>query len=490
MKTMRLAALSVFSLLSLLSIQAAEYHVAPGVQGAADDNPGTLAKPWKTIARAAATAQAGNTVLIHAGTYPESVTIKNAGTADKPIVFQAFGDDKVILEGADPFGADKWQLAPNARNIFAAALDRDPGQLFVDGKAVYPKVDQTRKVYPRTYKLGVLTDADKNFYQYDAKAKRLLLALADSPARHDTTDHVFAHNLVRDCNPAIWLAIEHPNFADYNTYWPGKNAPIAWGEAPKGERPLQYKDLADWVKATGHDLHSQVKDAQPADVGLDTVTFRVDDAKDPKQVLMMVGNGGCEYEDPAGQNILPYFWRAGSGDGAEHKFPYAAYCSLKGGTEALAYGGAGGTVAFPLDSQSDPKQPKFAHGGLRYLKIDGQKPAAMCKQGLGFWSPSLPARVGDTYDISFFVRGMELKPTGAAAIAAFVEFTDATGQHEQGVALPTGTVSDKPLTGTFDWTKLAAEVKVPDGAKRMRVFIGLLPALGQLLLDDVSVKVR
>jgi hypothetical protein len=712
MKTMRLAALSVFSLLSLLSIQAAEYHVAPGVQGAADDNPGTLAKPWKTIARAAATAQAGNTVLIHAGTYPESVTIKNAGTADKPIVFQAFGDDKVILEGADPFGADKWQLAPNARNIFAAALDRDPGQLFVDGKAVYPKVDQTRKVYPRTYKLGVLTDADKNFYQYDAKAKRLLLALADSPARHDirvpvrttafilsahcrlaairasnyvgtaievvgddsivedclvtdsgggvwvngwdryeviirrntvigslgngiylqdrpmhcfveenlavrctlnpahedcwvgsikmsgasdtifahnvvleggnpetdgghdgwalwgdidivrilylgntcannrgagiyveytmgdtrayfntsyrdrggitcrqsqrgvfmrnlviesrgsgfalwegaapysTTDHVFAHNLVRDCNPAIWLAIEHPNFADYNTYWPGKNAPIAWGEAPKGERPLQYKDLADWVKPTGHDLHSQVKDAQPADVGLDTVTFRVDDAKDPKQVLMMVGNGGCEYEDPAGQNILPYFWRAGSGDGAEHKFPYAAYCSLKGGTEALAYGGAGGTVAFPLDSQSDPKQPKFAHGGLRYLKIDGQKPAAMCKQGLGFWSPSLPARVGDTYDISFFVRGMELKPTGAAAIAAFVEFTDATGQHEQGVALPTGTAADKPLTGTFDWTKLAAEVKVPDGAKRMRVFIGLLPALGQLLLDDVSVKVR
>jgi hypothetical protein len=71
-----------------------------------------------------------------------------------------------------------------------------------------------------------------------------------------------------------------------------------------------------------------------------------------------------------------------------------------------------------------------------------------------------------------------------------VEFTDATGQHEQGVALPTGTAADKPLTGTFDWTKLAAEVKVPDGAKRMRVFIGLLPALGQLLLDDVSVKVR
>jgi hypothetical protein len=591
-------------------------------------------------------------------------------------------------------------------------LARDPGQLFVDGKAVDPKVDQTRKVYPRAYKLGVLTESDKNFYQYDAKAKKLLLALADSPARHDirvpvrttafilsahcrlagihashypasaievvgddsvvedclvtdsgggirvsgwdrygvivrrntvigalangiylqdrpthclvednlvvrctlnpahedwwsgsikmnsasdtifahnvvleagnpetdgghdgwgfwgdidivrimylgntcannkaaglyieytmgdtrayfntsyrdgagiicrqsqrgvfmrnlvlesrssglavwegaapysTTDHVFAHNLVRDCNPAIWFAIEQPNFADYNTYWPRKNGLFALGEAPKGGPTPKYKDLAEWVKATGHDLHSQVKDAQPANVGLDTVTFRVADAKDPKQVLMMVGNGGCEYEDPGGQNILPYFWRPGSGDGVEHKFPYAAYCSLKGGTEAMAYRGAGGTVAFPLDSPSNPNQPKFAHSGLRYLKFDGQKPADMCKQGLGFWSPSLPARAADPYDFSFFVRGMDLKPTGAAAIAAFVEFTDATGQHRQRVALPTGIAAGKPLAVLFDWTKLAAEVKVPDGAKRMRVFLGLLPATGQLLLDDISVKVR
>jgi hypothetical protein len=124
------------------------------------------------------------------------------------------------------------------------------------------------------------------------------------------------------------------------------------------------------------------------------------------------------------------------------------------------------------------------------LKFDGQKPADMCKQGLGFWSPSLPARVADTYDISFFVRGMDLKPAGAAAIAAFVEFTDATGQHRQRLALPTGIAAGKPLAATFDWTKLATEMKVPDSAKRMRVFLGLLPATGQLLLDDVSIKVR
>jgi hypothetical protein len=316
------------------------------------------------------------------------------------------------------------------------------------------------------------------------------LAVWGGDAPYSTTDNVFAHNLVRDCSPTICFQIEHPNFADYNTYWPRKDGLVAQGQTPKDKPTPQYKELADWVKATGHDAHSKVQDAQPADVGLDTVTFRVADAKDPSQVLMMVGNGGCEWEDPAGQNILPYFWRAGTGDGVEHKFPYAAYCGLEGGVDSVAYPGAGGTVSLRLDSQSDPKQPKFAHGGLRYIEINGQKPADMCKDGLGFWSPSLPARVGDTYDISFFVRGVDLKTAGATAIAAFVEFTDAAGQHRSRAYLVGQTSAGKPLAGTFDWVQQVAQVKVPDGAKRMRVFLGLLPVTGKLLLDDISIKVR
>jgi hypothetical protein len=694
-------------------LRAAEYHIAPAVQGASDINPGTAAKPWKTIARAALAAQAGDTVLIHAGTYPESVALKNAGTTAKPIAFRAFADEEVLMDGADTIAPENWRPAPNARNIYALPMERDPGQVLVDGKAVYPKVDQLSHVYPRTYKLATLADADKNFYQYDPKAKQLLLNLGgDAPARHlirapirttafelaagcalagihashyvdtairaggddslvedclvtdsgggivvggwdrrgvllrrntvigalgngiflqdrpthcrvednltircalnpahedcfvgsikmnsaadtvfahnvvleagnpdtdqghdgwalwgdinilrvlylgntcannkeagiyveyamgdtrayfntsyrnghgitcrqsqrgvfmrnlvlesrgsglavwtgdapySTTDNVFAHNLVRDCSPLILFQIEHPNFADYNTYWPRDDGQLAQGQPGNdGKAPL-YEKLADWVKATGHDAHSKVQDAQPADVGLDTVTFRVADAKVPSQVLMMVGNGGCEFEDPAGQNILPYFWRPGSGDGLEHKFSYAAYCGLEGGCDALAYAGAGATVSLRLESQSDPKQPRFAHAGLRYLNLDGQKPQDICKDGLGFWSPSLPARPGDTFDIGYFLRGKDLKPLGTAAVAAFVEFTDATGQHRQRVELPVGAAPDTPLTGTFDWTKLSAEVKVPPDAKRIRLFIGLAPAKGALLLDDISIRVR
>ncbi len=720
--------ISLFAILAALfafhsAAPAADYHVATTHPAASDDGPGTADKPWKTVAKAAAVAHAGDTVFIHAGTYAESVTVKNQGDGPKPVSFCAFGDDEVVFEGADTFAADKWQLQGNSKNIYAAVVERDPGFVLVDDKPVWVKVDQVSREYPRSYKLGTLTDADKNFYQFDAKAKRLLLNLGgDEPVKHvirvpvrqaafiltdhnrlsgirarnyvgtavwtsanhcvvedclitdcgggigvggwdshgtivrrntvvgtlgngiylqdrptfcriednlavrctlnpahedcwigsikmnSASDSVFAHNVVLEAgNPdtdcghdgwALWgdidivrimyvgntcannkeagLYIEYA-MADTRAYfntsyrnghgitcrqsqrgvfmrnlvmecrgsglavW-GGDAPysttdhvsrITWcaiatrrsgsrssspisptttptgprrtpcrsgASRPKAERPRNTRSSTDWTKATGHDAHSEVRDAQPADVGLDTVTFRVGIAKDPSQVLMMVGNGACELEDPAGQNILPYFWRPGSGDGVEHKFPYAAYCGLEGGCESLAYPGAGGTVALPLDSQSDPKQPKLAHGGLRYLKIEGQKPADMCKDGLGFWSPSLPARAGDTYDISFFARGKDLKLPDSPAHreqpiwAAFVEFTDATGQHRTRAEIPARRALDAPavaqLYGTFDWTKIASEVKVPAGATRMKIFLGLSPATGQLLLDDISIKVR
>jgi hypothetical protein len=698
------ATLSAFAVLSVSG--GAEYHVAAGIPGAAADGPGTPEKPFRTIARATQVAQAGDTVLIHAGRYPESLVVGNPGAPGKPIVIKAFGDDDVVLDGADEVTPDTWQPVPGARTIFAVPADADPGRILVDGKPVYPKVVQTKKDYMREYALGTLTDDDRNLYQFDAAKKALLINLGDEPARHTirlpvrqhalilnaycrlagvralnylstaivtrgddavvedcvvtdcgagivipdwnrrgvilrrntvigtiasglhlqdrptgclvednlavrcslnpahlngwdgsikmnsaadtvfahnvvleagnpntdgghdgwalwgdinvvrvfyvgntcannkeagiyveyamgdtrayyntsyrnghgitcrqsqrgvfmrnlilesrssglavwgggppyaTTDNVFAHNLVKGCNPAIWLQIEHPNFSDYNTFWPRQDAPLAAGQAPNGGATPSYKDLPAWNQATGHDLHSEVRDARPEDVGLDTVTFRVPDAKDPTETLMMVGNGGFELEDPAGQNIMPYFWRLGTGDGKEHVFVYAAYCGLAGGVSALSFPGCGATIAHPADSP-DPQDPRLTHSGIRCLEIDAQKPDAICADGVGVWTPSLPARPGDTYDIDVHLRGKDLKPAaGATAMTCFVEFTSSTGQQRRRVDIG-GTVS-----GTTDWTRAHAEARVPDAARRMRVFLGVLPAQGTLLLDDISIKVR
>ncbi|MCE5229059.1 hypothetical protein LLG95_05630 [bacterium] len=68
------------------------YYVATD-SGASDNNTGTQAKPWRTIAYAASKAKAGDRVMIKAGSYGnEHVVVANAGTGEnKRIVFEGYG---------------------------------------------------------------------------------------------------------------------------------------------------------------------------------------------------------------------------------------------------------------------------------------------------------------------------------------------------------------------------------------------------------------
>jgi len=80
----------------------ASYYVAGAQANASDDNPGTEAAPWKTIAHAARVAQAGDTVYIKAGLYTGAVEVANSGEPGREIVFRAWpGDERrAILDGA------------------------------------------------------------------------------------------------------------------------------------------------------------------------------------------------------------------------------------------------------------------------------------------------------------------------------------------------------------------------------------------------------
>ncbi len=61
-----------------------------------DANQGSQAQPWKTISKAAATAAAGDTVIIGAGTYPENVAFSKSGTSGSAITFQGQNPPKVV----------------------------------------------------------------------------------------------------------------------------------------------------------------------------------------------------------------------------------------------------------------------------------------------------------------------------------------------------------------------------------------------------------
>ena len=71
-----------------------------------DANPGTLASPFLTLARAALTLKAGQTCYVRAGVYRETLAPAKSGTSTSPITYQAYPDETVIISGMN--GVSGW----------------------------------------------------------------------------------------------------------------------------------------------------------------------------------------------------------------------------------------------------------------------------------------------------------------------------------------------------------------------------------------------
>ncbi|WP_437316997.1 LamG-like jellyroll fold domain-containing protein [Sorangium sp. So ce385] len=69
-----------------------------------DTNPGTLAKPFATLAKAGQAAEIGDTVYVRGGTYSTSsanpVRLDNVGTEEEHIVLQPYPGESVVLDGS------------------------------------------------------------------------------------------------------------------------------------------------------------------------------------------------------------------------------------------------------------------------------------------------------------------------------------------------------------------------------------------------------
>ncbi|MFC1634847.1 LamG-like jellyroll fold domain-containing protein [Planctomycetota bacterium] len=93
-----------FTTMTTDAFWAAAYYVDGGKRSASDSNPGTEARPWKTIGRGVQSLQPGDTLLIKAGIYRETVNLHRSGTQADPIRIWAYpGDEgKVIINAAEP----------------------------------------------------------------------------------------------------------------------------------------------------------------------------------------------------------------------------------------------------------------------------------------------------------------------------------------------------------------------------------------------------
>jgi len=76
----------------------------------------SINSPWKTIQNAANHMTAGDTCLIRAGTYRETVVVPVSGTVAAPITFRPYGTEDVNISGAEPI--TDWTL--ESTNIYRA----------------------------------------------------------------------------------------------------------------------------------------------------------------------------------------------------------------------------------------------------------------------------------------------------------------------------------------------------------------------------------
>lgn len=106
------------------------YHVAQ-TANASDQNSGTADAPFRTLAKAGAVAKAGETVIVHGGTYHETLAPQNDGTPTAPIVFKAAEGENVVISALEditvtPYEEDgllvyemgDWDLGRGKNQIF------------------------------------------------------------------------------------------------------------------------------------------------------------------------------------------------------------------------------------------------------------------------------------------------------------------------------------------------------------------------------------
>lgn len=132
-----------------------EYHVS---KSGNDGYPGTAARPFRTISRAAGIAVPGDTVTVHAGVYREWVSPANGGTKEKRIGYRSAGDGEVVISGAELVkdwkdeGHQVWSAEVDnslftIRNpfkehlygdwLFEGAFVPHLGEVYLNGKSLY-----------------------------------------------------------------------------------------------------------------------------------------------------------------------------------------------------------------------------------------------------------------------------------------------------------------------------------------------------------------
>lgn len=96
-----------------------------------DSNPGTLRKPFLTIQRAADSMVPGDVCFIRAGVYHGPVSLNSKGMPEKPIRFEAYSNERVVIDGTESLEGT-WSVYKG--NIYSMKVNRKFEQLFFENQ--------------------------------------------------------------------------------------------------------------------------------------------------------------------------------------------------------------------------------------------------------------------------------------------------------------------------------------------------------------------
>jgi hypothetical protein len=132
--------------------------------------PSDIKTPLRTIQKAAQMAQPGDTIVVRAGTYRETVKPPRSGRPDAPLVFRTYQGEKVVVNGTTRIAPAAWRRVSG--NLFSApwpgeyrSANNQSDQVFLDGKilnlARWPRESNNDLTRPRQATVDrVLTSQD------------------------------------------------------------------------------------------------------------------------------------------------------------------------------------------------------------------------------------------------------------------------------------------------------------------------------------------
>ncbi len=115
---------------SIGTTHAREYYASPEGN---DDNNGTKAEPFKTLAHSVSLLTPGDTLYLREGIYRETLTPSTSGTADNPITISSYQKEKAVISGADLLSG--WEQ--EEEGVYQTKMSWsvwDGNQLFGNGK--------------------------------------------------------------------------------------------------------------------------------------------------------------------------------------------------------------------------------------------------------------------------------------------------------------------------------------------------------------------